>query len=288
MRKALGKGIDALISRVQENDIALQNIKQISVSDIVPNRLQPRQDFDEESIKELAASIKKHGLAQPIIVQEIGYGKYEIIAGERRYRACKYLEMSKIDAIVKKNIEDEKKLAIALIENIQRENLNPVEQAMAYKKLMDEYKMNQSEIAEFCGKSKYAVSNSIRILELEEDILNALRNTSTTKFTEGHARALLGVPDKEERKRIFDRIISEKLSVRDIEDISKSYHTPTQRKAKNSSKKSPEIQEMEKELERTLGTKVEIMCGADPRVGKIVIHYYSLEDFDRISGKLRR
>jgi len=288
MRKALGKGIDALISRVQENDIALQNIKQISVSDIVPNRLQPRQDFDEESIKELAASIKKHGLAQPIIVQEIGYGKYEIIAGERRYRACKYLEMSKIDAIVKKNIEDEKKLAIALIENIQRENLNPVEQAMAYKKLMDEYKMNQSEIAEFCGKSKYAVSNSIRILELEEDILNALRNTSTTKFTEGHARALLGVPDKEERKRIFDRIISEKLSVRDIEDISKSYHTPTHRKAKNSSKKSPEIQEMEKELERTLGTKVEIMCGADPRVGKIVIHYYSLEDFDRISGKLRR
>lgn len=288
MRKALGKGIDALISRVQENDVTGQNIRQIPISDIIPNRLQPRQDFDEESIKELAASIKKHGLAQPIIVQEIGEGKYEIIAGERRYRACKYLDLPKIDAIVRKNIEDEKKLAIALIENLQRENLNPVEQAMAYKKLMDEYKMNQSEIAEFCGKSKYAVSNSIRILELDEDIINALRNTATTKFTEGHARALLGVPDRDERKRIFERIISEKLSVRDIENISKSYHTPVERKAKNSSKKSPEVQEIEKDLERTLGTKVEIICGSDQRVGKMVIHYYSLEDFDRITAKLKK
>lgn len=287
MRKALGKGIDALITRVQENDAGSQNIKKIAIDRIVPNRLQPRQDFDEEAIKELASSIKKHGLAQPILVQEVGDGKYEIIAGERRYRACKSIGLSQIDAIVRKNLEDEKKLALALIENLQRENLNPVEQALAYKKLMNEYKMNQSEIAEFCGKSKYAVSNAIRILELDEEMINALRNSAVTKFTEGHARALLGIPDKDDRKRVFDRIIAEKLSVRDIENISRAYHKPAERKARTCSRKSPEVCEMEKELERTLGTKVEIFSGPDSRAGKILVHYYSLEDFDRIIRKLK-
>ncbi|MEW5950368.1 MAG: ParB/RepB/Spo0J family partition protein [Elusimicrobiota bacterium] len=284
MRKALGKGIDALISRVQENDIGGQNVKKIPLENIIPNRLQPRQDFDEEAIKELAASIKKHGLAQPIIVQETGEGKYEIIAGERRFRAFKYLGLPHIEAIVRKNMEDEKKLALALIENLQRENLNPVERALAYKKLMSDYGMNQTEAAEFCGKSKYVVSNAIRLLELDEEMINSLRGGG---MDEGHARALLGVPDKAERKRIFERIISEKLSVRDVEAMAKTFHKPSNRKKRSDSQKAPEVSQAEAELERALGAKVEIIPGPDSRVGKIILHYYSLEDFDRIVFKLK-
>lgn len=284
MRKALGKGIDALITKVQENDISGQNIRKIELEKIIPNRLQPRQDFDEEAIKELAASIKKHGLAQPIIVQEIEGGKYEIIAGERRFRAFKYLGLKHIEAIVKKNMEDSKKLAMALIENLQRENLNSVERALAYKKLISDFSMSQTEVAEFCGKSKYAVSNSIRLLELDDEILNSLRNGS---IDEGHARALLAVPDKAERKRVFERVISEKLSVRDVEALAKTFNKSFSKKMKRVSSKNSEICQLQAELERALGAKVEIVPGSDPRVGKVILHYYSLEDFDKIVFKLK-
>ncbi len=284
MRKALGKGIDALITRVQENDAGGQNIRKIALEKIVPNRLQPRQDFDEEAIKELAASIKKHGLAQPIIVQEIEGGNYEIIAGERRFRAFKHLGLTHIEAIVRKNMEDSKKLAVALIENLQRENLNPVERALAYKKLMSDFSMNQTEVADFCGKSKYAVSNSIRLLELDDEMISALRNGS---MDEGHARALLSVPDKAERKRVFERVISEKLSVRDVEALAKTFNKSSSKRNKTAETKNPEVSQAEAELERALGAKVEIIPGPDHRVGKIILHYYSLEDFDRIVFKLK-
>jgi ParB family chromosome partitioning protein len=281
MRKALGKGIDALITRVQDDS---ESVKKIPINNILPNRMQPRQDFSEDSIKELAMSIKQHGLAQPILVTEFENGKYEIIAGERRYRACKYLNMSEIDAIVKKSINEEKKLALALIENLQREDLNPIEEAMAYKKLMSNYNMTQSQIAEYCGKSKYTISNTLRLLELDEKIISALKNSL---ITEGHARALLSIADLQERNRLFERIVAEKLTVRDIENYSKTDGKQKTYSRKSHSKKLPEIVEAERELEKILGSKVEINCGADPRAGKIIIHYYSLDDYSKVINKLK-
>jgi len=285
MRKALGKGIDALINRIEENNINNEVVEKIPLDKIIPNSLQPRQNFDEESLKELAISIKKHGLAQPIVVNKKDNGYYEIIAGERRFRACKILGLKEIDAIVKKSIDDEKKLALALIENLQREDLNPIEQAMAYKKLMSEYNMNQTEIAEYCGKSKYAISNTLRLLELDEEIIESIKKGI---ITEGHARALLSIPDKDERNRLYLRIISEKLTVRDIEAYSKKFHISKSKAPRKILHKSPEVIAAQDEMEKHLGTKVEIYPGNTPQSGKIIIHYYSLEDFDRIFSKLKQ
>ncbi|PIS48060.1 MAG: chromosome partitioning protein ParB [Elusimicrobia bacterium CG08_land_8_20_14_0_20_51_18] len=285
MRKALGKGIDALITRVHENNITSEAVEKVQLDKIIPNRLQPRQIFDDKSLNELAQSIKTHGLTQPIILSRIDSGSYEIIAGERRFRACKILGLKEIEAIVKKSVDDEKKLAMALVENLQREDLNPVDQALAYKKLMSDYKMNQTEISEYCGKSKFAVSNTLRLLELEENILDSVQNGL---IKEGHARALLAIPDKDERNRLYERILSEKLTVRDIENYSKKFNINRKpRKTVKSAQKSPEIMDAQREMEKHLGTKVEIYQGESLQTGKIIIHYYSLDDFDKITGKLK-
>ncbi|MEW6013430.1 MAG: ParB/RepB/Spo0J family partition protein [Elusimicrobiota bacterium] len=283
VKKALGRGIDAIISRVNESNLSgSENVTKISLDDIIPNRFQPRQNFDEESIKELAQSIKENGLAQPIIVTKINENKYEIIAGERRYRACKYLGLKEIDAIVKNNINDNKKITIALIENIQREDLNPVEKAMAYAKMLD-MGMSQNEIADYCGKSKASVSNTLRLLDLDSEILDGIKNNI---ITEGHARALMQIPDLEERKKVYQRIIVEKMSVRDVESYSKSFYSSDKKRGKsNSAHKTPETIEMEKFFESKLGTKVEIKPVTETS-GKIIISYFSLDDFDKIKNKI--
>lgn len=280
MKKALGRGIDALISRA-DAVYNKETIQKIPMDKIIPNRLQPRQFFDEVSISELAQSIKENGLAQPIIVTKIDSDKYEIVAGERRYRACKMLGWSEIDAIIKNDLTDDKKLKIALIENIQREDLNPVEKACAYKKLM-EMGMSQTDIAQTCGKSKSSISNTLRILELDDEIIEALKSG---EITEGHARALLQIPDLKERKDVFKRIISEKLSVRDVEDIAKTYLLVKKKESVRRSNKSPEIYEMERFFESKLGTRVQIKATSQTS-GKIIIEYYSLDDFERIKNKI--
>jgi ParB family chromosome partitioning protein len=279
-KKALGRGIDAIISRVNSEIQKEEIIKKIPLDLIIPNRHQPRQNFDEESIKELAQSIKENGLINPITVTQIEGNKYEIIAGERRYRACKYLGWKEIDAIIKNNVDDNKKMITALIENIQREDLNPYEKAMAYKKMI-EMGLTQQEISEHCGKSKASISNTLRLLELDEEIIEGLKNGL---ITEGHARALLQIPDIEERKKIYSKIISEKLNVREVEEYSKTYYqTKTiERKKRN---KTSEIIEMEKLFESSLGTKVEIKPLTETS-GKIIINYFSLDDFERIKRKL--
>jgi ParB family chromosome partitioning protein len=279
-KKALGRGIDAIISRVNSEIQKEEIIKKIPLDLIIPNRHQPRQNFDEESIKELAQSIKENGLINPITVTQIEGNKYEIIAGERRYRACKYLGWKEIDAIIKNNVDDNKKMITALIENIQREDLNPYEKAMAYKKMI-EMGLTQQEISEHCGKSKASISNTLRLLELDEEIIEGLKNGL---ITEGHARALLQIPDIEERKKIYNKIISEKLNVREVEEYSKTYYqTKTiERKKRN---KTSEIIEMEKLFESSLGTKVEIKPLTETS-GKIIINYFSLDDFERIKRKL--
>jgi ParB family chromosome partitioning protein len=279
-KKALGRGIDAIISRVNSEIQKEEIIKKIPLDLIIPNRHQPRQNFDEESIKELAQSIKENGLINPITVTQIEGNKYEIIAGERRYRACKYLGWKEIDAIIKNNVDDNKKMITALIENIQREDLNPYEKAMAYKKMI-EMGLTQQEISEHCGKSKASISNTLRLLELDEEIIEGLKNGL---ITEGHARALLQIPDIEERKKIYNKIISEKLNVREVEEYSKTYYQTKTIERKKINKTS-EIIEMEKLFESSLGTKVEIKPLTETS-GKIIINYFSLDDFERIKRKL--
>jgi ParB family chromosome partitioning protein len=281
-KKALGRGIDAIISRVNNDLPAGESIVKIPIDDIIPNRFQPRQNFDDESIKELAQSIKESGLTQPIIVTKINENKYEIIAGERRYRACKQLGWKEIDAIIKSNINDNKKIILSFIENIQREDLNPIEKATAYSKMI-EMGISQNEIADYCGKSKGSISNTLRLLELDPEIIEGIKNNL---ITEGHARALLQIPDIEERKRAYQKIIVEKLTVRDIERYSKEFYTtPKKQRKTKTAHKTPDIIEMEKYLESRLGTKVEIRPESETS-GKIIINYFSLDDFERIKNKI--
>lgn len=282
MRKALGKGIDALISRVETENGETATVSKIPLSTIVPNRHQPRKRFGDESMTELALSIKKHGLAQPIIVFRKGE-KYEIIAGERRWRASKLAGLEEIDAIVRERANDEETLALSLIENIQREDLNPVDEAMAYKKLID-FGISQTKLAEYCGKSKSAVSNALRILELEDEIKDALQSNI---ISGGHARALLAIPSTEKRKRAYHQIITERWSVRDIENFSRKT-SPRASSGRAKSQKDPDTANMELELEKRLGTKIEIKKGDSPENGKIIISFYSLNDFNRIYSLLAK
>lgn len=289
MRTALGRGIDSLITKVQDNDISGDMVQRVPVDKIRPNRLQPRKNFDDGALAELADSIKERGLLQPITVwKDAGDDYYELIAGERRWRASRLAGMSEIDAIVRKDLNDEQKLGFSLIENIQREDLNAVDTAMAYRTLMKQFGASQTEIAKKVGKSKAAVSNTLRLLELEEDILNSLQGGL---LSEGHARALISIPDKARRLETYRKIISDKFSVRDVEAYAQGFHARRPRRtAKGAARapKSPEVSEIESSLEKTLGTKVEIHPGAGPQNGKIVIHYFSLDDFDRITQILRK
>jgi ParB family chromosome partitioning protein len=289
MRKALGRGIDSLITKVQNNDISGDIVQRIPVGDIVPNRFQPRRNFDEAALAELAESIKERGLLQPISVwKDAGDNHYELIAGERRLRATRLAGLTEIDAIVKKNLDDEQKLGLSLIENIQREDLNAVDTALAYRQLMQTFSVSQADIAKRVGKSRGAVSNTLRLLELDEDIRQGIQAGA---ISEGHARALISIPDSAKRREFYQRIMSEKLSVRDIENFAQGFHALRPRAPKgprSGSKKSPEAAELESSLEKTLGTKVEIHAGPGPQNGKIIIHYFSLDDLDRVTQILRK
>jgi len=289
MRKALGRGIDSLITKVQNNDISGDMVQRIPVGMIRPNRYQPRRNFDEATLAELADSIKERGLLQPISVwKDNGDDSYELIAGERRLRASKLAGLTEIDAIVKKNLDDEQKLGLSLMENIQRENLNAVDTALAYRQLMDTFGVSQADIAKEVGKSRGAVSNTLRLLELDEDIRQGIQAGA---IQEGHARALISIPDSAKRREFYQRIIAENLSVRDVESFAKGFHTGkprTPRAARAGSRRTPEVVELESSLEKTLGTKVEVCPGPGPENGKIIIHYFSLDDLDRVTRIVKK
>jgi len=280
MRQALGRGIDALISKAQNQpeNFRGRSVQKIPVDRIFPNRFQPRQVFNEDSLNELAQSIKKHGLAQPVIViKDPSRDAYELVAGERRLRASKMAGLEDIDAIIRTSIGDEEKLALSLIENLQREDLNAIDLALAYKRLIKEFGISQTEIASYCGKSKSAVSNTLRLLDLDDDIQKSVQ---TGAITEGHARALLAVPDKGRRERLFHLAIEKKMNVRELEDTAREINSFSGNRKKSSFKKSPEVADSESRLQKLLGTKVDIRCRK--KGGTIVIHYYSFEDFDKI------
>lgn len=287
MRQALGKGIDALISKVQNNDISHDTVQKIPIDTVRPNRWQPRKAFNDVSLAELTQSIKEHGLLQPIHVWKDADGSFELIAGERRWRACKAAGMKEVEAIVRKDLSDQQKFGLSLIENIQREDLNAIDHALAYKQLMEEFAVSQSDIARKLGKSKSAVSNTLRLLELEEYIQKGIQSGV---IKEGHARALISIPDKAKRREAYEKILTDQISVREIEAYAQNFHErrPRSRSAGSGRRKSPEIADLEARLEKHLGAKVQITPGNAAGNGKITIHYYSLDDLDRVTRILRK
>lgn len=294
-RQALGKGLDALIKQTQEisqmttEEVAQTapqtgiSVQKIAVEKIVPNRFQPRRVFDEEKLQELAQSIKEHGLTQPIVVvYDAGLDKYEIVVGERRFRATQLAGLTEIDAIVHKHLGDQELCALALIENIQREDLNPIETALGYRNLMSKFAITQSNLASYCGKSKAAVSNALRLLELEPEIQEALQNGT---ITEGHGRALLMVTNPAQRETLFKKMATSKMSVRQAEDAARALLFPTKKAGKRA--KPAEVASFENDLQSALGTKVEVKYGRNMKKGTLVIHYHSLDELDNIASRLK-
>jgi ParB family chromosome partitioning protein len=295
MRKALGKGLDALLPQNKTAEVKIEGgrsgVNKIPLDSIRPNHLQPRKSFDAQKLSELSASIKEHGLAQPILVSfDSISNSYELIAGERRLRASKLAGLKTIDAVVKTPKDDRERLALALIENIQRDDLNAIDTAEAYKKLMAEFGVNQTDLAKVVGKSKSAVSNTLRLLDLSDDMRKAVQ---IEQITEGHARALLMVSDAHERSKLFKIALEQHLSVRRVEALAQEIQGGKKldtKKAKTTRKlpKPADIKDLETRLQQAFGTRVEIRARKDMQSGRIVIHFYSLDDFDNIVKALKK
>ncbi len=286
-KRGLGKGLSALIGEKpiieeminEDIDHGERHIKNIPIEDIAAKEGQPRKDFDIDALKDLAKSIEVHGIIQPILLRKKG-DKYEIIAGERRYRASKIAKLDKIPSIIIET-DDEVSAKLALIENIQREDLNPIEEAMAYKQLMDEFDIKQEELGKAIGKSRSYITNSVRLLNLDDRVIEYLYEG---KLTTGHGKVLLGIKDKDEQLEVADKIISVGLNVRETEsEVKKSRNTTETNKKKNPKKRpyiDPYILDIEEQLMRALGTKVNLITG--DKISKIEIEYYNEEDLKRI------
>ena len=299
MRKALGRGLAALIPveepAVQDKALGHQD-HQVPGPVIVPiekiraNRYQPRKHFEKEKLAELAATISEHGLAQPLIVSPDDQGGYELIAGERRLRACELAGLKEVEVVVRHGLTDKQRLTVSLIENLQREDLNAVEAALGYLRLMKEFQINQTELTKVVGKSKSAVSNTLRLLELPENIQRAIQEGD---ISEGHARAILMVDGEAKKQELFKKVLENGLSVRDAEDLARfmlgySEDDGESKKRLKKSAKSADIRAIETALQHHLGTKVDIRTKKDASKGMIGIHYYSLSDFDKIINLLKK
>jgi ParB family chromosome partitioning protein len=285
---ALGKGLGSLIPdqkkqkrmtrRRQTGDgDSRERIWQIPLSEITPNEEQPRKEFGHQELEDLVVSIKKHGILQPITVTEKEDGGYELIAGERRLRASDIAGLSTIPAIVRMATQQEK-LELALIENIQRQNLNPIEEGFAYKRLMDEFGLTQQEVADQVGKSRPQVANRIRLLDLPDEIQKALIEGT---LSEGKARALLSLKDEKEQIGVFHEMVGKKASVRDVE---RAVASKGQRSRKGSVRRDPNILAEEQLVEDRLGSKVRITKKGEQ--GTIQIYYYSAEELKRLIQEL--
>ena len=276
---ALGSGLDILF---EDNAFESKEIKKLRMSEIEPNKSQPRTVFDEENIKGLAESIKEHGLIQPIVVRPLPNGiTYQIIAGERRWRACKLLKMEEVPVIIRETDELEA-AQLAIVENVQRADLNPVEEAMAYRALMDKYGMTQDRLAEVMGKSRPYIANLTRLLSLPEEALTALSNG---EISVGHAKVLLSIDDKDSLIYALNTIISEKLSVRQTEKLAAELSKEDVEKETVSRNVKNYYTEMELSLKERLGRSVKI-SGKDGEKGKITISFNDKDDLSRIANQL--
>lgn len=288
-KRGLGKGLSALIADKEAVDTILSEdtnneiIENISIDLIIPKGDQPRKYFDDEALSELAESIRINGVIQPIILRKFE-NKYQIVAGERRWRAAKSIELKEIPAIIRQLSEIDV-AKISLIENVQRENLNPIEESLAYKNLMEDYDLTQEELGKAVGKSRTYVSNSIRLLNLDESIIKLIEEG---KLSSGHGKVLLGIKDISDQIETANRIIDFGMNVRETETEVRNSKSKikTKLKTKKSSinKKDPYIIDLEENLMRLLGTKVNLLTGK--KKGKIEIEYYGEDDLERLMDLL--
>lgn len=293
-KKGLGKGLDSLISDKVNKPAAVTAEKPKSehaadaiimdINKVEPNREQPRKKFDEDALLELSESIKQFGVLQPLLVTE-RKDYYEIIAGERRWRAAKMAGLKEVPVIIKKLTEQEI-MEISLIENIQRENLNPIEEALAYKKLINEFNLKQDEVAERVSKSRTAVTNAMRLLKLNDKVQQMVIDEM---LTTGHARALLAIEDEDMQHTVAQQIFDEKLSVRDTEKLVKNIQNG-KKAAKEKEVLDPKLKviydDLAEQMKKILGTKV-LINAKDEKSGKIEIEYYSQDELDRIIDLIR-
>lgn len=288
--RGLGKGLDALIPSAQvpkktKEEAGVENSGEkgqetiVKITKVEPNREQPRKNFDEDALQELADSIKQFGLLQPILVQD-RKTYYEIIAGERRWRAAKLAGLKEVPVIIKTFTEQEI-VEISLIENIQREDLNPIEEALAYKRLLTEFKLTQDEVAERVSKSRTTVTNSMRLLKLDDRVQQMIIDDM---ITTGHARALIGIEDKNLQYDLAQKIFDEKLNVREVEKLVKNIQSPKPKKEPKKVSESLELvyRDIEEKLKQSLGTKVSIQP-KENGAGRMEIEFFSHEELERIT-----
>ncbi len=295
-KRGLGKGVDSLIpdtGKIEEPEQKVKVVEKVvekptevrlKISQVEPNRGQPRKNFDREALEELAESIRQHGVLQPLIVQKRD-DYYEIIAGERRWRAAKLAGLKEVPVVIK-DMSDQEIVEISLIENIQREDLNPIEEAEAYRRLLTEFHLTQEEVAGRVAKSRTAVTNSMRLLKLDERVRQMVIDGM---LTTGHARALLAIEDADLQFQTANRVFNEKLNVRDVEKLVKKLgkEKPEKKESKENFQQKAIYQELEERMKSSLGTKVSINQ-KNAQKGKIEIEYYSIDDLERLTEILTR
>ena len=295
LKRGLGKGLDSLIptnvmmeSEVKHATVSTASSPEeekdgtlmVKLSKVEPNREQPRKNFDEDSLQELAESLKQFGMLQPILVQNRG-DYYEIIAGERRWRAAKIAGLKEVPVIVRE-LTDQEIVEISLIENIQREDLNPIEEAQAYKRLLTEFHLKQDEVAERVSKSRTAVTNSMHLLKLCDEVQKMVVDDM---ISTGHARALISIEDPEEQYLIAQKIFDEKLSVREVEKLVKDLHKPPKPPKEENKTLQAIYQEISERLKQSLSTKVSVSAKQNG-AGKIEIEFYNHEDLERLLERI--
>lgn len=277
LKRGLGRGLESLIPPPIETQAgADRKFRMVPVEMVAPNRLQPRTLFDEEKLRELADSIREQGVLQPLIVTPLPDGRYELIAGERRLRAARIAGCEEVPVIIK-TVDNEQLLSLSLLENIQREDLNAIEEARAYQELINQFGHTQDDVAKKLGKSRVAVTNSIRLLKLprliQEDVVNE-------RYSAGHARAMLSLGNLHDQLKFRERIMKEMPTVRDIEQMVQTYGVGGRKKGKRKNSLTPQMTDIMDKMKQTLGTKVQIIQNASG--GRVVIDYYNAQDLDRI------
>ena len=300
-RPHLGRGLEALLgpinleSPTKETDIASPDISkypidkeldasrgELPLADLIPNPFQPRQFWNDEDLKDLAESIKHNGVIQPILVRPVSQGQYEIIAGERRFRAARLAGLETVPVLIRK-ATDEQMLELALVENIHRTDLNPVERAVAYKKYLQTFSLNQTEAAQRLGEDRSVISNYLRLLELPKDIQEMLIRNDLSM---GHARAILAIQDDNLKRKLANRALAGRLSVREVERLVRKILQRGQESEAQTKEKAAYILDLESQLQTILGTKVRIEPNKRGQKGRIIIDYYSLDEFERLTEKM--
>jgi ParB family chromosome partitioning protein len=278
-KKALGRGLDALLPTTKPAPMPeLPEVQHLRIDAIVPNRYQPRQTFPPQELAELAASLKQSGLLQPVLVRRKGDGMYELISGERRWRAAREAGLETIQAMIR-NCSDEESILLALVENLQREDLNPIEMARAYQRMMNEFGLTQDIVAQRVGCERSSVANAVRLLQLPVEVQHLIE---TDQLSAGHAKVILGLASPAEQLRVAHLAVSRNLSVRETEHILSSGLIPRKRHAKEL-RRSP-FSDVEERLQKRLGTKVSVLNGR--RGGKVIIHYFSSAELDGLLEQL--